>query len=1459
MWLNPASLNQIGIAVSVGYDDGFSGNGYSVGISENNTQTGNHLTAIFGSAGVFSGGYTFQSTNQWYQVVMLRDSGVTTFYVNGGLTLSGVTTTPIAPTAFTIGSENGVRFFNGAIDDVRIYNRALSSNEVAALYAFESTPQAPYITTQPANFTTNAFLTASFTVVAGGTPPLSYQWYQNSNALTDGGVISGSTTSNLTFSSASAVNAGIYTVTITNVSGSVTSSNALLAIIPLTSIINTAPTATAIVYGQTLASSTLINGAASTVGAFIFTNPRIAPNAGTTNVAVTFTPADTNNYTSVATNVNVTVNQASGTVTLANLAQTYSGSAISASATTTPANLKVTLTYNGSVNTPTNAGSYTVIGTINDANYAGSGTNTLVISKASGTVNLANLAQTYTGSAISASVTTTPANLNVTLTYNGSVNAPTNAGSYTVIGTINGANYAGSGTNTLVIGKASGTVILANLAQTYTGSAISTSVTTTPANLTVNLTYNGSVNAPTNVGSYTVIGTINEVNYAGSQTNTLVISQATGVVVLGSLNQVYDGTGKAATASTSPTTLNVTLTYNGNANAPTNVGSYTVIGTINDANYAGSRTNTLVIGQAGGTVILANLAQIYTSGAISANATTTPTNLTVNLTYNGNVNAPTNAGSYTVVGMINDANYQGTATNTLVINKAAAVATIGNLFQIYDGVAKLVNISTLPPGLAAAFTYNGSVNAPTNAGSYTVIGNISDANYQGSATSTLVVSKATSTVALGSLSQIYDGTGKMATAMTAPEGLAVAFTYNGSPNAPTNAGSYTVIGTINDANYQGSSTNTLVISPAGSVITQAPTATAIVYGETLASSTLSNGLASTGGAFSFTSPGIAPNAGTTNVSVTFTPFNTNDYNRAITNVVVVVNKALGTVVLSNLAQVYNGTARVVTAGTTPTNLPVSFTFNGSPTAPTNAGNYTVIGTINDANYQGNATSSLVVYPASPTILQQPTNQTVARGITVNFNVSVVGTLPLHYQWRSNLLNIASATNSTLTLNNVQTNATAGYRVVITNSSGSVTSSVAQLDVFLQSVPLTLIQTGLGTITGATNNQVLIIGNNYTVTATPATGFKLTNWTSNLLPTTNIAALTFLMQSNLSLTANFIDTNRPTLSITNLTAGQRWSNQVFTARGTAADNWQIASVQYQLNSGIWTNATGTTNWSAPLTSTPGTNTLAAYATDTTGNNSATNSVSWQYVVTNMLSVQPAGLGTLTPNYSNAWLEIGRNYNMTATPATGFVVTNWTVSTNWLGGRITNNATVQFMMASNLTLQVNFADVTKPTLTVSSPANNAKMSNALATVSGTAADNWKVSGVWYQVNSNPWNLVSTTNNYTNWSQTLPLVIGTNTLKAYALDLGGNFSTTNILSVVSSNTFLLQLAFTNSLPNATNGMAFTLQLSKGLNGHIQVSSNLIDWSTLTNFVGTNSTLTIRDPSAANSPRRFYRAVTP
>ena len=61
----------------------------------------------------------------------------------------------------------------------------------------------PTITTQPTNQAVLEGATATFTVAATGGLPLSYQWQDNGTNLTDGGNISGSTTTNLTISNVS--------------------------------------------------------------------------------------------------------------------------------------------------------------------------------------------------------------------------------------------------------------------------------------------------------------------------------------------------------------------------------------------------------------------------------------------------------------------------------------------------------------------------------------------------------------------------------------------------------------------------------------------------------------------------------------------------------------------------------------------------------------------------------------------------------------------------------------------------------------------------------------------------------------------------------------------------------------------------------------------------------------------------------------------------------------------------------------------------------------------------------------------------------------------------------------------------------------------------------------------------------------------------------------------------------
>ncbi|MDQ4120944.1 MAG: pectinesterase family protein [Acidobacteriota bacterium] len=139
------------------------------------------------------------------------------------------------------------------------------------------------------------------------------------------------------------------------------------------------------------------------------------------------------------------------------------------------------------------------------------------------------------------------------------------------------------------------TASLAGLNQTYTGLPINVSVITEPANLAVEVTYNGSPQSPVNAGSYGVVATITEPGYQGTATGTLVIEKAAATVTLNNPTFTYDRTPKAVSVATEPIGLNVEVTYNGSTELPINVGTYTVVATINDANYQGTATGSLII------------------------------------------------------------------------------------------------------------------------------------------------------------------------------------------------------------------------------------------------------------------------------------------------------------------------------------------------------------------------------------------------------------------------------------------------------------------------------------------------------------------------------------------------------------------------------------------------------------------------------------------------------------------------------------------------------------------------------------------------------------------------------------------------------------------------------------------------------------------------------------------------
>jgi hypothetical protein len=398
--------------------------------------------------------------------------------------------------------------------------------------------------------------------------------------------------------------------------------------------------------------------------------------------------------------------QASGSITIGSLSQTYSGLPEPATATTTPTGLTVSFTYNGSATVPANAGSYTVIGTINNANYQGSATNTMIIAQASGSITLGSLSQTYSGSAKAVTATTTPTGLAVSFTYNGSATVPANAGSYTVIGTINNANYQGSATNTMVINAATLTYTANAASMTY-GSAVpglSGSVsgflgTDNQGNATTGtLTFTPAATSSSSMGSYAINGaglTANNGNYtfvqAAGNATALTIN-ALPVNLTGTRS--YDGTTAVAAGILSVANKvgsdNVTVVSGSGTLAGANVGSE-AIASFGTLNLGGTAAGNYTLAGASGSVNI----------TVSALALTVTNLLALDNVYDGTTNTTLDATNAGLAGVLNGDDV------TLVTSNAVAYFADKNV-----GTNKPVTVTGLALDGAAAANY--TLVDPTN-------------------------------------------------------------------------------------------------------------------------------------------------------------------------------------------------------------------------------------------------------------------------------------------------------------------------------------------------------------------------------------------------------------------------------------------------------------------------------------------------------------------------------------------------------------------------------------------------------------------------------------------------------------------------------------------------------------------------------------------------------------------------
>lgn len=242
MWINPANLANEQSLAEWNTGTGTFGNHLTISTPGNGGGPG----SIWGTLEDNAGNYYYMLTppgvltNGVFQHIAWtwdEPSGLDTLYLNGtkvAQTNFGSFTTRTAWDLYFGVRISGVFTglpFNGVMDEISLYDRALSQAEISNIVAASSAGKCtgavgypPAITQQPTNVAIIVGGTAAFTVGAGGSPTLVYAWKYGSSQATIG------TNATLTLTNVQASQTGSYYVQVSNPYGSTNSVNATLTI-----------------------------------------------------------------------------------------------------------------------------------------------------------------------------------------------------------------------------------------------------------------------------------------------------------------------------------------------------------------------------------------------------------------------------------------------------------------------------------------------------------------------------------------------------------------------------------------------------------------------------------------------------------------------------------------------------------------------------------------------------------------------------------------------------------------------------------------------------------------------------------------------------------------------------------------------------------------------------------------------------------------------------------------------------------------------------------------------------------------------------------------------------------------------------------------------------------------------------------------------------------------------------
>jgi len=775
-------------------------------------------------------------------------------------------------------------------------------------------------------------------------------------------------------------------------------------------------TPAAITYGTAL-SATQLNATASVNGSFAYNPPAgTVLGAGTQTLSVTFTPSDTTDYATVTQTVQLTVNQATPTVTWATPAAITYGTALSGTQLDATASVSGTFAYTPAAGTVLGAGTHTLsvsFAPTDTTDYTSPVIQTvqLTVNPAALTVTWATPAAITYGTALSGTQLDATASVSGTFAYTPAAGTVLGAGTHTLSVSFTPTDTTDYTTATqtvqLTVNQATPAVTWATPAAITYGTALSSTQLNASASVNGTFVYTPPAGTVPGAGTQTLSVTFtptDTTDYATvTQTALLTVNKATPTITWATPAAITYGTALSATQLNASAGVNGSFAYNPPAGTVLGAGTQTLSVTFtpgDTTDYATvTQTVQLTVNQATPTVTWTAPAAITYGSALSATQLNASASVNGNPVYTPPAGTVLGAGTQTlsVTFTPSDTTDYATVTQTvqLTVNQATPTLTWAAPAAITYGTALSATQLNASASVNGNPVYTPPAGTVLGAGTQTLSVTFTPGDTTDYATVTqtvsLTVNKATPTVTWAAPAAITYGTALSATQLNASAGVNGNLVYTPPAGTVLGAGTQTLSVTFTPGDTTDYATVTqavsLTVNKATPTVTWAAPA-AITYGTALSATQLNAG-ASVNGNLVYNPPaGAVLTAGSQTLSVTFTPGDTTDYTSPITqSVSLTVNQATPVVTWAAPAAIIYGTPLSGTQLDATANVNGKFVYNPPAGTLLGVGSYTL---------------SVTFTPSDTTDYTSPVIQTVSltvnpvTGIPVTVNYSTPSPATIYY-------------------------------------------------------------------------------------------------------------------------------------------------------------------------------------------------------------------------------------------------------------------------------------------------------------------------------------------------------------------------------------------------------------------------------------------------------------------------------